>query len=123
MYHVIITQASHWSAGHCPAENGLLLLRSRYRRHLRMRRIALSHVHAPTRRKRFHSTVASSCWGTTSPLSRNALSKSVTILCHRNLLPKELQGDINVASLMGYIATEQFYLNEKEIVKSLPTCN
>jgi hypothetical protein len=29
-YNVVITQASHWSAGHCPAENGLLLLRNRY---------------------------------------------------------------------------------------------
>jgi hypothetical protein len=38
-----------------------------------------SHVHVQTRRKRFHCIVASSCWGTTWPLFRNALSKFVTI--------------------------------------------
>jgi hypothetical protein len=32
----------------------------------------MSHVHALTRRKRFHSTVASSCWGTTWPLPRQS---------------------------------------------------
>jgi hypothetical protein len=37
-YHVIITQASQWSAGGRPAENGLLPSRNRYWRHLRMRR-------------------------------------------------------------------------------------
>jgi hypothetical protein len=77
-YHVII-QASHWSAGGRPTENGLLPLRNRCWRHLRMRRPSLRHVHTPTRRKFFHRTVASSCWGTAWPLLRNALSKSVTI--------------------------------------------
>jgi hypothetical protein len=82
-YHVIITRTSHWSAGRCPAENGLLLLRNRYCCLTSLAHAPYSitsHVHAPTRRKRFPSTVASSCWGTTWPLFRNALSKSATIL-------------------------------------------
>jgi hypothetical protein len=77
--HVIITQASHWSAACCPATCYKHLPYCCMTSPAHALYSITSHVHAQTRRKRFHCIVASSCWGSAWPLFRNALSKFVTL--------------------------------------------
>jgi hypothetical protein len=83
--HIIITQASHWSAACCPATRYKHLPYCCMMSPAHALYSITSHVHAQTRRKRFHCIVASSCWVTTWPLFCNALSKFVTVWIWRSV--------------------------------------